>query len=95
MRKTGARYDEDELKTELRGCLSKLLSVRSIYFLHIDSALSVWVGIRDQDRSARYAVYEIEDRISQQFPNVKVEFHIMPISAGSRLEAFIAGDWRF
>ncbi len=89
MRKTGAGYDEDKLITELRECLSKLLSVRSTYFLHIDSALSVWVGIRDQDRSARYAVYEIEDRISRQFPNVKVEFHVMPISPGSRLEAFI------
>ncbi len=90
MRKTGAGYDEDKLITEIRECLSKLPSVRSTYFLHIGSALSVWVGIRDQDRTARYAVYEIEDRMSGQFPNVKVDFHVMPISPGSSLEAFIA-----
>jgi hypothetical protein len=89
MKKTTACCDE-ELITDLRGYLSKLLSVRSTYFLQRGSALSVWVGIRDQDRNARYSVYEIEDRISQEFPNVKINFHVIPISPGSSLEAFVA-----
>ncbi len=93
MRNTAARYDEDKLIAELRGYLSNLLSVRSIRFLYRGYALSVWIGIRDQDRNVRYAVYEIEDRISQQFPNVKIDFHIMPISPGSSLEAFIAEEF--
>jgi len=88
--RTPARYDEDKLITELRGSLSQLPSVESTHFVPRDSALSVWVGIRDHDRSARYALYELEDRIPRQFPNVKVDFHVVPISAGSSLEAFIA-----
>jgi hypothetical protein len=90
MRNTAARCDEDKLITELRGRLSQLRSVRSAHFLHRNSVLSVWVGIRDQDRRARYALYELEDHIPQQFPNVKVDFHVVPISQGSSLEAFIA-----
>jgi hypothetical protein len=90
MRNTAARCDEDKLITELRGRLSKLPSVKSTHFVRRETALSVWIGIRDQDRSARYALYELEDRIPLQFPNVKVDFHVVPISPGSSLEAFIA-----
>jgi len=88
--RTAARYDEDKLITELRGRLSELPSVRSTHFSRRDSTLSVWVGIRNHDRRARYALYELEDRIPQQFPNVKIDFHVVPISPGSSLEAFIA-----
>jgi hypothetical protein len=90
VRNTAARCDEDKLIIELTGRLSQLPSVRSTHFLCRNSSLSVWVGIRDHDRSARYALYELEDHIPQQFPNVKVEFHVVPISPGSSLEAFIA-----
>jgi hypothetical protein len=92
MRNTAARCDEDKLITEIRVRLSQHPSVRSTHFLCRNSSLSVWVGIRDHDRSARYAVYELEDRIPQQFPNVKVDFHVVPISPGSSLEAFIAAS---
>jgi hypothetical protein len=85
-----ARRDEDKLITELRGRLSQLPSVKSTHFVRRDSALSVWVGIRDHDRSARYALYELEDGIPRRFPNMKVDFHVVPISLGSSLEAFIA-----
>jgi len=90
MKNTAARCDEDKLLTELSERLSQLRSVRSTHFLRRESALSVWVGIRDHDRSARYALYKLEDRIPQQFPNVKVDFHVVPISPGSSLEAYIA-----
>jgi hypothetical protein len=90
MRNTAAHCDEAEVITELRGRLSELTSVRSTHFSRRDSTLSVWVGIRNQDRMARHALYELEDRIPQQFPNVKIDFHIVPISPGSSLEAFIA-----
>jgi len=93
MRHTSAGCEEDKLITELRGRLAELRSVRSTHFLRRGSALSVWVGIRDHDRSARYALYELEDRIPYQFPNVKIDFHVVPISPGSSLEAFIAAAW--
>jgi len=85
-----ACHDEDRLITELRGRLSQLPSVKSTHFGRRDSALSVWVGIGDHDRSARYALYELEDGIPRRFPNVKVDFHVVPISLGSSLETFIA-----
>lgn len=85
-----ARRDEDKLITELRGRLSQLPSVKSTHFVRRNSVLSVWVGIRDHDRSARYALYELEDGIPRRFPNVKIDFHVVPISLGSSLEAFIA-----
>jgi len=88
MRNTAARCDEDKLIIELTGRLSQLPSVRSTHFLCRNSSLSVWVGIRDHDRSARYALYELEDHIPQQFPNVKVDFHVVPISPGSELRGF-------
>src|SRR5215467_6913620 len=90
MRHTAAGRDENKLITELQDFLSQLRSVRSTHFLRRGSGLSVWVGIRDHDRSARYALYQLEDRIPQQFPNVKLDFHVVPISPGSSLEAFIA-----
>jgi len=89
MRQTAARCDESKLITELRDFLSQLRSVRSTHFLRRGSALSVWVGIREHDRNVRYALYQLEDRIPQQFPNVKVDFHVVPISPGSSLKAFI------
>jgi hypothetical protein len=90
MRNIATRWDEDKLITELRECLSQLTSVRSTHFFQRDSALSVWVGIRDHDRTARYALYDLEDRIPRQFPNVKIDFHVVPISPGSSLETFIS-----
>src|SRR5215813_2101521 len=85
-----ARHEVEKLMTELRRRLSQLPSVTSTHFARRDSALSVWVGIRDHHRSARYALYELEDGIPRRFPNVKVDFHVVPISFGSSLEAFIA-----
>ena len=93
MRNTSAGWDEDKLIDELRERLAELRSVRSTHFVRRDSALSVWVGIRDHDRNARYALYELEDRIPYQFPNVEIDFHVVPISPGSSLEAFIAAAW--
>ena len=89
-RHRAARHDKDTLITELRGRLSQLPSVKSTHFVYRNSVLSVWVGIRDHDRSGRYALYELEDGIPRRFPNVKVDFHVVPISLGSSLEAFIA-----
>jgi len=93
MRNAAARSNEDKLMIELTERLSGLPAVRSVRFLHRDSALSVWVGIRGHDRSARYSLYQLEDRIPQQFPNVKIEFHVVPISPGSSLDDFVAAAW--
>jgi len=95
MRNTAAHCDEDKLMTELRGRSSELPSVRSTHFLSRNSSLSVWVGIRDHDRSARHAVYELEDRVLQHSPNVRVDFHVVPISPRSSLDAFIAAAQRW
>src|SRR5215467_13849842 len=89
MRNTAAHCDEDKLITELRERLSQLRSVRSTHFLRRHSALSVWVGIRDHDRSARYALYQLEDCIPRQFPNVKLYFNVVIISPASKLQAVI------
>jgi hypothetical protein len=90
MSNSAGGYDEDKLIAELRERLSQIPSVKSAHFQHKDSALTVWVGIRDHDRNGRYALYELEDRIPQEFPNMKVDFHIVPISPGSSLGVFIA-----
>jgi hypothetical protein len=75
---------------ELKAGLSTMDAVASVHFLWTDAALSVWVGISDDDDTTRTNIYRFEDAISQRFSQVLFDFHVVPVPAGRRMEDFIS-----
>lgn len=75
---------------EIRTGLSTMGAVASVHFLSTNTALSVWVGIIDDDDTARTDIYRFEDYISQRFPQVLFDFHIIPVPAGRRMEDYVS-----
>jgi hypothetical protein len=81
---------EQEIRRQLQGGLEHIKLVESVHFLQCDDALSVWVGLGDDDRAARKAVYAFEDKLSANFPGIRFDFHVVPIPSGQRMEDFIS-----
>ena len=75
---------------ELKVGLSTMDGVASVHFLWTDAALSVWVGISEDDDATRTNIYRFEDDISQRFSHVPFDFHVVPVPAGRRMEDFIS-----
>ena len=75
---------------ELKAGLSSMDAVASVYFLSTDTALSVWVGISNDDDATRTSIYRFEDDISQRFSQVLFDFHVVPVPAGRRMEDYIS-----
>ena len=75
---------------ELKAGLSAMDAVASVYFLSTDNALSVWVGISEDDDATRTKIYRFEDEISQRFSQVLFDFHVVPVPAGRRMEDYIS-----
>lgn len=82
---------EQEIRRQLRGGLEPMAQVKSVHFLQCEDALSVWVGLSEDDRAARKAVYAFEDQLSANYPGFLFDFHVVPIPAGQRMEDFISG----
>jgi hypothetical protein len=81
----------DLIARELAKGLSGLPSVNSVHFLATDSGLSVWVRLEDgDDESARTMVYRFEDQISERFPKVLFDFHIVAVPDGRNIEEFLS-----
>lgn len=81
----------DRITHELARGLSALSAVDSVHFLATESAFSVWVRLQDgYDETARTNVYRFEDQMSERFPNVLFDFHIIAVPAGRRIEEFLS-----
>lgn len=81
---------EQEIRRQLQGGLEHIAQVKSVHFLQCEDALSVWVGLSEDDRTVRKAVYAFEDQISASFPGFLFDFHVVPIPPGQRMEDFIS-----
>lgn len=86
---TAPAYPDYLITHELKAGLSAMDAVASVHFLWSDAALSVWVGISEDD-TTRNKIYLFEDDISQRFSQVLFDFHVVPVPAGQRMEDFIS-----
>ena len=75
---------------QLKAGLSTMDAVASVYFLSTDTALSVWVGISEDDDTTRTNIYSFEDEISKRFSQVLFDFHVVPVPAGRRMEDYVS-----
>jgi hypothetical protein len=81
----------DLIARELARGLSGLPAVESVYFLAAENALQVWVSLQNgADEAARADVYRFEDQISERFPAILFDFHIVAVPAGRKIEDFLS-----
>lgn len=81
-----------ELAPLLREQLSAIAEVESVRFAPGEKAFFVWVGLREDEPAARRAVYAVEDAMSERFPNVSFDFHIIPLPPGRGLLDFVSAS---
>jgi hypothetical protein len=76
---------------ELAKGLSSLAFVESVHVLQTDRALSVWVGLPEgSSETERSKVYAFEDDISERYPSVLFDFHIVSIPQGRKVQEYIS-----
>jgi hypothetical protein len=81
----------DLIARELARGLSGLPAVESVHFLAAENSLQVWVSLQDgADEAARTDVYRFEDQISERFPTILFDFHIVAVPAGRKIEDFLS-----
>ena len=81
---------EHEVVCALKHGLRALSKITSAYYLELENGINVWVGLEDDDRPARRAVYDFEEKISQEFPDVVFDFHVVAVPVGHKIEEYIS-----
>src|SRR5690348_4987681 len=81
---------DQTLALDVRTRLAEVPSIREAYLQCGQSALSIWVGVAEDDRDARRAVYGIEDALIAQHRDVILDFHVVPLSIGRSLREFVS-----
>lgn len=56
----------------------------------LDNVYVVWVGITDDDPKARHSVYRLEDEISEKFPQILFDFHVIALPKGKKTQDYIS-----
>lgn len=69
--------------------LSGIEGVLSVHTRWLDNVLNIWIGVRD-DAGSRDSVYLFEDSFLNKFSELSVEFHVLTIPDGRRIEDFIS-----
>jgi hypothetical protein len=88
---TALACPHDLIASELARGLSQLSAVGSVHFLPTETALSVWVGVGDgHDELIRKEIYHFEDHVSEKFPSVIFDFHIVTVPTGRKVEDFLS-----
>ncbi len=91
---TALGYSDREIAYRLRTGLSQVPRVISAFVLRADQVLSVWVAIADDDHVARKNVYKFDDELSERFPQMIFDFHVVPVPPGRKLEDFVSAAER-
>jgi hypothetical protein len=88
---TAAANPVNTVSNELAKGLSVLAFVESVHVLQTDRALSVWVALPDGlSESERIKVYAFEDSISERYPSIRFDFHIVSIPQGRKPQEYIS-----
>jgi hypothetical protein len=64
--------------------------IQAVYSQWMDDIYVVWVGIRDDSPTAREAAYRIEDEVSENFPQVLFDFHVIALPEGKSTDDYIS-----
>jgi hypothetical protein len=78
-------YAINSALTDLSG-IGGVLSVKTRW---IGNVLNIWIGLCDGD-AARDAVYEFENSFLERFAASAVEFHVLTIPNGRRMEDYVS-----
>lgn len=87
---TSAPCIDSEIVRQLADGVRGVREIDSVCFAHGESSFHVWVGITEDTLEAWRAVGKIEDRLSENYPEVPFEFHVIPLSGGRRLVDFVS-----
>ena len=79
----------DEIAQEF-GSLRRNEHVQGVLSQWIDEAYVIWVGIVDDNDDARQAVYRVEDQVSEKFPHVLFDFHVIALPEGRTTQDYVS-----
>lgn len=86
----GMAIDWEQAGREIGTRLVNIPAVESAHLLPTENALSVWVGINEDDFAIRKTVYRVEDELSELFPMIPFDFHVVPLSADVQMENYVS-----
>jgi hypothetical protein len=92
-RKPMATVPASSLVDQISGELSTLKNDRYIQAVcsqWLDNIYVVWVGILEDNSEARQAVYRLEDQISERFPQVLFDFHVIALPRGKKVQDYVS-----
>jgi hypothetical protein len=65
--------------------------VLSVHTEWIDNGFHIWIAVREDDDQSRERVYDSEDSLLNDFGrDVCIEFHVLTIPVGKRVEDIIS-----
>ena len=64
--------------------------VQAVYSEWLDDIYVVWVGICEDNSLARKVVYHLEDQMSEKFPQVLFDFHVIALPQGKKTQDYIS-----
>lgn len=64
--------------------------IQAVYSQWLDDVYVVWVGIRDDSPAARKAAYRLEDEVSENFPQVLFDFHVIALPDGKSTHDYVS-----
>jgi hypothetical protein len=64
--------------------------VEAVYTQWCDDMYVVWVGIHGDNKSARKAAYNLEDEVSERFPQVLFDFHVIALPPGRETQEYVS-----
>ncbi len=80
----------EEVGHALATNLAGLSAVDSVNLLRIEDVISIWVGVSEDSRAIRNAVYDLEDMLSERFDGLTFDVHVFSTAAGYRVERFVS-----
>ena len=80
--------------TEELGTLQNIPNIQAVYSKWYDQTYVVWIGILHDDATARKAVYQLEDRISNIFKSVLFDFNVIALPDGKKTEDYVSNAER-
>ena len=92
-RKPMATLDASPILYELTAELEALHSdphIQAVCSQWVDETYIVWVGIEDDNPLARQSVYFVEDRMSEKYPAIMFDFHVIALPKGKKTQDYVA-----
>ena len=79
----------NEISLALAG-LQQNEHIQAVYTQWLDDIYVVWVGIQDDNPTARKLIYRLEDEMSETFPRIMFDFHEIALPQGKKTQDYIS-----